>query len=318
MSWIRLDDDFAAHRKVRRLTDSAFRLHVSALCWSAKYLTDGYVAPDDLRYIGADLDNDMDPTTVDRAAKELVDHGLWHEADHTCAPCPTSQNGWVIHDFLDLNPSGEQVRAQRAQAAERQRRARDRRRNTQSDDVDDATNGMSRRDTRVSHAGSHGEVTAGVTRQSQRPTPTPTPTPLTSLLTTFEETSEPLRGPDSESTNQATKPRRTAKRSSDQADPEFERWWTTYPRHDAKGAARKAWAKAVTKAGSVEILIAGAERYRNASTRDTDFTKLGSTWLNAECWADAGTAPSPNPQRTNGHQPYRDTGRSRDDYLGDL
>src|SRR5688572_3207326 len=110
MSWIRLDDDFAMHRKVRRLTDSAFRLHVSALCWAAKYLTDGHIAPDDIRYIGADLDNDMDPTVIEQAAKELVSHGLWHEAHRSCSGCPEVQAGWVIHDFLELNPSAEQAR----------------------------------------------------------------------------------------------------------------------------------------------------------------------------------------------------------------
>lgn len=73
----------------------------------------------------------------------------------------------------------------------------------------------------------------------------------------------------------------------------FERWWSVYPKKDAKGAARKAWAQAIKKADPA-ILIAAAEQYRDHPTRrnaEIRFTKNPATWLNAECWHDERPAP---------------------------
>lgn len=66
---------------------------------------------------------------------------------------------------------------------------------------------------------------------------------------------------------------------------EFEEWWPHYPRRRAKGAARTAFAKA-RKRASLEVLIAGADRYANDPNRDPDFTKHPATWLNGDCWED--------------------------------
>ena len=43
MSWTKLDDLFPGHPKVITLSDSAFRLHVTALCYCASQLTDGFI-----------------------------------------------------------------------------------------------------------------------------------------------------------------------------------------------------------------------------------------------------------------------------------
>lgn len=44
MSWVRLDDGFADHPKIAALDDRAFRIHIWALCYSARHLTDGFLA----------------------------------------------------------------------------------------------------------------------------------------------------------------------------------------------------------------------------------------------------------------------------------
>lgn len=77
----------------------------------------------------------------------------------------------------------------------------------------------------------------------------------------------------------------------------FDEFWSAYPRRAGKGAARKAWDKAIAKA-SVAAVIAGAERYRDDPNREDAFTAHPSTWLNQERWLDeplpsrAGSRPS--------------------------
>lgn len=79
---------------------------------------------------------------------------------------------------------------------------------------------------------------------------------------------------------------RTRVRKPVDPDPMFERFWQTYPRKAAKGAARRAWAKAVRIAAPEEILDA-ATRYAQDPNRDESFTAHPATWLNGERWLDS-------------------------------
>ena len=75
--------------------------------------------------------------------------------------------------------------------------------------------------------------------------------------------------------------------------PEFETFWATYPRKEAKRQAWKAWGKAIERA-TPERITAGARRYADDPNRSDQFTKHGSTWLNADGWDD-----EPLPSRNN-------------------
>jgi hypothetical protein len=111
VSWLKLDDDFASHPKVVGLSDKAFRLHICALAYCGKNLTDGLISRLGIRLAGANADLDR-PGTV---AKQLVSAGLWHaNADGT----------WQIHDYLDYNPSADDIKAERKSAAARMRALR--------------------------------------------------------------------------------------------------------------------------------------------------------------------------------------------------
>jgi hypothetical protein len=109
MPWVRLDDRFPSHRKVALLSDRAFRLHVSALCWASENLTEGKILDAELRVIAH-------VRGAKAAAKELEDRKLWDRID----------DGWVIHDFLIYNPDRAQVHAERDANAARQQAWRDR------------------------------------------------------------------------------------------------------------------------------------------------------------------------------------------------
>ena len=80
--------------------------------------------------------------------------------------------------------------------------------------------------------------------------------------------------------------------------PEFETFWSTYPRREAKRQAWKAWGKALERA-TPEQITAGARRYASDPNRSEQFTKHGATWLNADGWEDE---PLPSPSgRDNTH-----------------
>ncbi|WP_147107186.1 hypothetical protein [Nesterenkonia populi] len=74
----------------------------------------------------------------------------------------------------------------------------------------------------------------------------------------------------------------------------FDRFWDAYPRKDDKGKAREKFKAALNRADAEQI-IAGAERYRDDPNRDPAYTKLATTWLNADAWDNG-----PLPPRTTG------------------
>lgn len=120
MTWVRKDDQMPINRKVSALSDAAYRLDDEAICWASRNLTDGVIAADDLEGVG------KRPTL--KIAAELVRRGRWHSAGYECPSehCPKpGPDGWVIHDYLEYNPTKEQVIKDRTAKAERQKRWRE-------------------------------------------------------------------------------------------------------------------------------------------------------------------------------------------------
>lgn len=103
MTWLKTDDKFPEHRKVRRLTDSAYRLHHTAMCACAKDETDGLVTEADI----ADMEHG---TRLRKHVDALVAADLWEKV----------KGGWLVHDFLDYNPSHAKLVAKRDADRERQ------------------------------------------------------------------------------------------------------------------------------------------------------------------------------------------------------
>lgn len=104
LTWLKLDDAMPAHRKLRRLSDAAFRLHVTALCDCAHHQTDGAVSRDEVETLTRAPTGER----LRKAIEELEGAGLWE----------TTEAGWMIHDFLDYNPSAASSQAKRAVRAE--------------------------------------------------------------------------------------------------------------------------------------------------------------------------------------------------------
>jgi hypothetical protein len=70
----------------------------------------------------------------------------------------------------------------------------------------------------------------------------------------------------------------------------FDKFWAVYPKKDDKPLAKRSFEKAMDRT-TLEVIVAGAERYRDDQNREAGFTKNPSTWLNADAWAN-GPLPS--------------------------
>jgi len=114
MPWARVDDSLLMNRKIKRAwrqSRASMGLFLFGLVYAAGQLTDGVV---DREVVREWLPSGPQGKA---AVAALVDAGLW-------APHP---NGWLIHDYLDYNPSAQQIRDERAANANRQAAFRDRR-----------------------------------------------------------------------------------------------------------------------------------------------------------------------------------------------
>jgi len=107
VTWIKLDVSFARHRKVKQLSDGAFRLHVTSKCHAGEFLTDGFIHFDEI----SDLTRHK---KTENLVNELLDAGLWE----------TVSDGYQIHDYLEHQESKAQVEARRAADRERKRGAK--------------------------------------------------------------------------------------------------------------------------------------------------------------------------------------------------
>jgi hypothetical protein len=162
MPWVKLDDRFPSHRKIALLSDRAFRLHVSAICWCSENLTDGRIGERELPLVAH-------IRGLKATAQQLEDAGVW---DRT-------EDGWVIHDFLDYNPSREQILIERKKNAARQEKFRQKRNGkpVPPDGSNARSNGVTKTpgthdgDTNAARRRHDGDTTATGNRREERTDP---------------------------------------------------------------------------------------------------------------------------------------------------
>lgn len=157
MTWFKVDDDLAFHRKVVSAGNAAMGLWVRAGAWCAQHLTDGFVPDEMVAILG---------TTNQRA--KLIKAGLWIEVDGGCLFHEWNENG--------RQPLAKKVRENRAAAAERQAKHRD-------------TIYKNLQVKEASHAVTHTSVTEDVT-----PLITPAPTRPVPFSSSDEEENPPPVG----------------------------------------------------------------------------------------------------------------------------
>lgn len=135
MSWARLDDEILDNDKIARAGALGLLLHVAGITWCARNLTDGRIPKQkvqcllNLTGIYVDRGNDagvpfttatgngaIDHPMAEQIALHLKGQELWHDrGDH-----------WEIHDYLEYNPSREEVLSRREHARTKKHRQRSR------------------------------------------------------------------------------------------------------------------------------------------------------------------------------------------------
>ena len=90
--WIRLDRGFPENPKVVPLSDAAFRLHVTLICWCARNKTNGVVTYGVMKALAPKA-----------RVKELLDAGLLDD----------NGEAYEVHDYLMHQESAEQEDAYR-------------------------------------------------------------------------------------------------------------------------------------------------------------------------------------------------------------
>lgn len=114
MTWFKVDDKLHSHRKTMRATVNgmaAMGLWVLAGSWCGDHNSDGFIP----QYAAARLD----PHGWEEDARVLVTAGFWEPAERD------GEQGWMFHDWLDVQPSREQVVDKRVKNARRQALFRD-------------------------------------------------------------------------------------------------------------------------------------------------------------------------------------------------
>lgn len=147
MPWAKLDDQFGFNPKVIAAGKDGKLAYVMALTYSASQLTDGFIQDAALPMIAVMAETEDMQTTAAR----LVKVGLWERVE----------GGYVIHDYLDYNPSAEETKTKREAAARRQAEWRAKHR--------DKGNGR--------YASESNAVSNGVTNASRNTAPSPSPSP---------------------------------------------------------------------------------------------------------------------------------------------
>ena len=109
MPWLKMDDRFITNEKLISLTPHAKLLWAWSLGYAAGELTDGRISLKVLPYIAG-----LAGIEVNELPDELLASGLWE----------ATESGYLIHDYLDYNPSKVEVQAERDAAKERMRKIR--------------------------------------------------------------------------------------------------------------------------------------------------------------------------------------------------
>jgi hypothetical protein len=82
----------------------------------------------------------------------------------------------------------------------------------------------------------------------------------------------------------------------------FSEFWARYPRKVAKGAAQKAYAKAMKAARHDDVMFALSQQLPALEAKDQQYIPHPATWLNAERWNDEPEHVADNASRVTPHR----------------
>lgn len=160
-----------------------------------------------------------------------------------------ADGGYEFRNWSDYQPTKADVEARRKADRERQQK---RRRNSQGQYIS----------SEQSHAVTPSGLTAESRSESHHPSPAQ-PSPTLNVSSTADAMTE-----------------------TQAADAAFDDWYSSYPRKEGKGQARKAFRAAIKKT-DLDTLKSGLQKYlTTVEGQEKRFIAMPATWLNGERWDD--------------------------------
>jgi hypothetical protein len=270
--WAKLDDEIFDHPKILAAGPLATLLHIAAIVWSCRNLTDGFIPAGKVNSLidwhgvlrHSPVESDFDEqlcagwrTEGDDFIQELLDLKLWHDAPR----------GYLIHDFDKYQRSKAQWLALRKNNTERQKRHRGRGRNA-------VTNGVS-----------NGHVTLTPVPEGNGSSP--------DLLRSGSGSSAPdvLPAPVPEEENLSFA-------SLTLGEWAFADFWAAYPKKRHKPDALKAWRQVGADHTPLPIR-GGLERWKGSDAWQRGFIEDPATFLRQRQWEDMPATSSHAQTQTN-------------------
>lgn len=259
--YLKLAFTFPEHPKVEAAGGDAAWLHICALAYCSRNLTDGFLPVSIVSRLS-------DREHARQLASRLVEVGLWHATAHECVRCVAVPQGtYLIHDYLEHQNSAVRVREiseKRAVAGQR-----------------------------------GGQAKAAGGNLPARSQPFVSSKSLADVDVDVEQEKEPKSSPASAAPNadavDAEPQKKPRTKRPPILEPEaWERFWSIYPRKKDKGAAEKAWNSALRAGTDAKVILDGAEFYvLDCRTKEAQYIKYPASWLNARGWQDEA---DPTPQ----------------------
>jgi hypothetical protein len=275
MGWAKFDDKYLTNRKIMQAGLEARALHQASIIYCAGELTDGLIPGGVIFKLCALSDIVNVESTVDR----LVELNLYEKTDA----------GYMVHDYLDYNPSREQVLKTRAVRAEAGAR------------------GGKQKASNLLEVGQ--TFATNMTKQNSTPSRTPSPSPLISKDLTGDD---PIEGEERASAQPAPPESTSSSSSSDSSratsfpanfkiTPEMEVWAArNLPELDV-GPATDEWEASMR---------ANREKHRYTDWKNAWFAAMrkADKWQRERGGSKNGTA---NGHRVVGGEPGRVSAKSR-------
>lgn len=308
MPWFNVDDGFAFHRKTVRAGNAALGLWTRAGAWCAQHLSDGFLPKEMVGVLGSSTQ-----------ARKLVEVGLWSKVDggyqfHEWVGWQRSRSEVLAERAYNARKAAlyrdpELLAAVRKRDGDRCRYCgslvnwKDRRGSTGAtyDHVD--PDGPNTLDNLViacrgcnSRKAGRTPSAAGITLLTPKRMGNSGDPAGREPVEPERTSSDPGVDQDEPGTFQVPIPsnpiqplgiKRTRRNKPGDYLPEFELWWSTYPkRKGTKGSkfeAAKSWDKARGLV-SAEVLLAAVKRYLDSQQVRDGYAKDAVTWLNQCCW----------------------------------
>lgn len=274
MAWVKFTDDFDESPKFDHVGALGMAMWVAGMAYCNRKRTDGAIHRlralrlihfDDITYAGSD-----EPAEL--IVGLLIEAGLWHAEGHDCPRCPQPKaQHYIVHDYLDYQPSKESLDTKAAEEAERKAAWRAKQKGATAERPDDVPTGQT-----VGHPPDDREASqeasgAGPAVSPDPPVPGPVPVPE----------------PSSKDSRNAS---RSSSDKSDNALPaatRFDEFWDVYGNKTGKKASIEVYRRALKKRSVTEdLIIAAATEYAAWCSQTGTYKKNPLTWLRGEHWTD--------------------------------